>query len=271
MEIRKDSSMPRLTATIKFCSATQSGRDNSSPDRKGLRISVFMAVLAQPFCRKTKMLTPVEGHGWTVGRQRRRVIGFEYQDGSAGVLVDKRAFFLGVPAPEHEYLWRRVAQDMLEQVVGDGLPALAGMRGGLLVFDRQYSIEQQYALGCPVRQVLAGPGRKIGEVAVAFSQYVAKAGRTRNGVWHRERQAMRLSGPVIGILTQNDNTCGVRRRQVQGTKGLVRVNDGPFCQPLIDHVAKLFQGHRTVRGGHGGLPACRQLLDVPVHGLRQAV
>ena len=80
-------------------------------------------------------------------RQRRGVVGAQHQVAPVG--RDQRPLGLRVRAPEHKNhrlrAWRTLG-NMAQHGIGQQLPALAGVAGGLAFFHRQAGVEQQYAL-----------------------------------------------------------------------------------------------------------------------------
>ena len=69
---------------------------------------------------------------------------------------NQRPLGLRVRAPEHKHHWLRALRDVAQQRVGQQLPTLAGVAGGLGFFHRQAGVEQQHALLRPRHQTAPG-------------------------------------------------------------------------------------------------------------------
>mmetsp|Transcript_6201 Transcript_6201/g.11031 ORF Transcript_6201/g.11031 Transcript_6201/m.11031 type:complete len:219 (-) Transcript_6201:83-739(-) len=176
----------------------------------------------QPGLGGRKVAAADEGPRRLQRRQWRRVIGLQHEVALAG-RVDQRGLGLGVGAPEHEDLGRRVLGGRADQGVGQRLPALVGMAGRLAVFHGQHRVEQQGAALGPAHQAPSG-GEGFAEVALDLLEDVAQAGREGHALGHAERQALGLARAVVGVLAEDYDTGLGQRRQAQRTQRLGRVD-----------------------------------------------
>src|SRR6185437_5314649 len=83
--------------------------------------------------------------------------------------------------------------------IGEPFPAPVCMCAGATLLHRQHAVEQQHtAVGPGGETAVAGAGDA--EVALDFLEYVVQRWRHPHAGAHREAQAMRLAGTVVGIL-----------------------------------------------------------------------
>src|SRR5690554_407420 len=95
-----------------------------------------------------EMAATQKGAGRAPCRQGRRVVGTQDQVRATGGF-DAGLLALGVVAPQHEYLGPLRGGNRVDEGVGNGFPALAGVRTGLSVFDRERGVQQQHPLPGP--------------------------------------------------------------------------------------------------------------------------
>jgi hypothetical protein len=121
---------------------------------------------------------------------------------------DARGLLLGMAAPEQEHDGIGAGGDGGHGGVGEGFPALALVRTGLSGLDRQRIVEQEHALLRPVDEMaMGGPGQA--EVGAQFLENVDEAGRHLDAGLNRKRQAVGLSGAMIGSCPRITTlTCG---------------------------------------------------------------
>ena len=136
--------------------------------------------------------------------------------------VDDLALGLRVAAPEQKDQPFALAVEDIDHMVGEAFPAAALVATGLSFLDREHRIEQQHPLPCPRHQVAVGRTRQA-EVTVQFLVDVVERRWHRDTRQHREAQAMRLAGTVIGVLAEDHHLDRVERRGVEGGKDVFRL------------------------------------------------
>jgi hypothetical protein len=113
-------------------------------------------------------------------------------------------------APEQEHDGIGPGGDGGHGGVGEGFPALVLVRTGLAGLDRQRIVEQEHALLRPVDEMaMGGPGQA--EVGAQFLENVDEAGRHLDAALNRKREAVGLSGAMIGVLPE-DHDLDLRQR-----------------------------------------------------------
>ena len=94
----------------------------------------------------------------------------------------------------------------------------------LPVFYRQAGIEQQHAsLGPHLQRTIVRNG--LIQVTLQLLEDVAQGGRDLHARRHRERQTLRLVGPVVRVLTQNDHFDLRQRRELQRPQRMCGINN----------------------------------------------
>ena len=119
--------------------------------------------------------------------------------------IDPSSFIFGMIAPEEEDESRAISTELLDDLVGQGLPAQMLMRSGLTFDYGEGVIEQQYALLGPACEI-GGSKRRIflAEISVDFFEDISQRGWSNNPLGDREGQAMGLTDSMIGILSEYD-------------------------------------------------------------------
>ena len=119
--------------------------------------------------------------------------------------IDPSSFIFGMIAPEEEDESRAISTELLDDLVGQGLPAQMLMRSGLAFDYGEGVIEQQYALLGPASEVGGSKsGIFLAEISVDFFEDISQRGRSNNPLGNREGQAVGLTGSMIGILSEYD-------------------------------------------------------------------
>lgn len=136
-----------------------------------------------------------------VGRKRARVRGRKYQVATVG--GDERLLFDGETAPEQEYKVLAHFGEALDDGVGKLLPADAGVACRHVGTDRERCVQEQDSLVRPAFEVPVR-GRRNAQVVVEFLEYVDERRGRLDTHGHREAQAVRLAGIVVGILPDDD-------------------------------------------------------------------
>ena len=104
-----------------------------------------------------------------VDRKRRGVYGFENQ---VALRIGDGAFLLGIAAPEHVDDTLFAFGDGADYGVGEGLPAVSGVRCRFMGADREHGVEQQHALLGPAAQIAALNGY-IGQANAGAGYFAA--------------------------------------------------------------------------------------------------
>ena len=128
--------------------------------------------------------------------------------------VGDGAFLLGVTAPEHVDDALPAHGDGADDGVGEGLPALSGVRGRFVGPHGEHRVEQQYALLGPAVEVARerhGYARVVGDLL----ENVLERRRKGYAVGHGETEAVGLSGSVVGVLPDDDHLQAVERAFVE--------------------------------------------------------
>ena len=149
------------------------------------------------------------------GRQRRRMGA-----GDRGHAVEHRLQGLRVTAPEDRHQRSAPRDQGLDRPLGDLLPAAASMRAGTARLHRQHSVQQQYALAEPGRQV-AVHRRLDTQVSLQLEVDVLQRTRDRPHVGrHREGQPHGVTGGRIGILADDQHPY-VGERPAEGPQHVI--------------------------------------------------
>ncbi len=136
--------------------------------------------------------------------------------------IDPPSFIFGVIAPEEEGESRAVGTELLDDLVGQGLPAQMLMRSGLAFDYGEGVIEQQYALLGPACEVGGSErGTFLAEISIYFFEDISQRGRSNNPLGNREGQPVSLAGSMIGILSEYDYFDLVKRGKFECVEDLV--------------------------------------------------
>ena len=181
--------------------------------------------------------------------------------------IDQADFVLGVVAPQHEDDVAALAGECFDDGIGEGLPTDAAVTARFAALDGETGVEQQHALIRPGAQVAVIGRDKAGNAAFEFFVDVLQRGRYTHAMRHGKGEPHRLSGLVVGVLTEDDHAYFVVRGTVEGVKDEAarRVNgDVRFLgihQDLLD-ADKVGFAEFVVKGG---LPAVFDLYVVRVY------
>ena len=150
--------------------------------------------------------------------------------------VHERAFGLGGHTPKHENYGLRALGHLGDDCVRQYFPSVPLVTMGLAFLDREAGVQQEHAFVSPVRQTTAGDGhgrKRAPQVTLKFFENITQRGGQRYAGRHGKGQTLRLAAPVVGVLTENDQTHGLWGRQLQSTQGLGREDRGTRLQALI--------------------------------------
>ncbi len=191
------------------------------------------------------------------------------------VAVDKVAFLLRVRAPQQEHHAFAVLIQGGDHLIGKGFPAQVGVRVRAAAFHRQHGVEQQHPLFSPALQVAVIRAFEAGNVGRQLFIHVHQRRRRRHAGAHREREAVRLIGPVIRILAEDDDLdvrqLGIAEsvehvllRWINGLTGLTfSGNKGE----RFNKIGLLFLFADHVMPGEGGGHKRSPLFSLAIHGL----
>lgn len=146
--------------------------------------------------------------------------------------VYEDAFTAGIATPEQEDQMLAVVGQSFDGGVGKRLPTLARVAVGLAFLYGERSVEQQYALICPARQIATlwqsggsadalwgcscGHEWWLSVLAHQLLIDVHERWRWLYALLHREAKPMCLTSAVIGILAQDDHFHFVEWSAVEG-------------------------------------------------------
>ena len=133
----------------------------------------------------------------TAGRQGRWVHRFQDQMLER---VYQSLFGDGIIAPKDENEMFPLVWKGTDGRISELFPAVVWVRGRLSGTHRQRGVEQEHPFPRPLFEV-ARARHGHTEVVVQLLEDVLQAGWKGHTIGHREREAMRLSWAVIGILT----------------------------------------------------------------------
>ena len=162
---------------------------------------------------------------------RRQRAGMRALDDQMMIASAKPAYTTGLllrmAAPQDERRRQALPHHRRDAGIGNRIPSAPRMAARLARFDRQRVVEQQHALHGPARQV-ATNGSSDAQIGFDLLIDIAQARRQSHTFAHRERQAMRLSRPVIGVLPENHDPhlikwCHRQRRQALSTRRVNRL------------------------------------------------
>ncbi len=137
---------------------------------------------------------------------------------------------------DHRLLLCRHGSDDL---IGEGLPSLLLMGGGLAGPHGQGGVEQQDPLGGPVGKIAV---LRAGNAKVAFHllEDVLQRRRSGNAASDRETETVSLTRSVIRVLTEQQHLDRRIRRQMEGGKDLVMGWEDLMCGPFgVDELLEL--------------------------------
>ncbi len=176
--------------------------------------------------------------------------------------VDERFLAARRCPPQDEHNRVRLGIDRAQHLVGERLPTLALVRGGMRGPYRQRGVEQEHALARPALQVAVTWWRDA-DVCGQLLVDVRQRRRHRHITLHRETQAVRLPWAVVRILPEHDDPCvGVGGEVQRGEDGISRRIHGVAGSLVGDELLQL----RPIR--------LAQLLAqqrVPIRGHRNSV
>ena len=152
-----------------------------------------------------------------VGRQGRGVCRAEHKVARA---VDYLAFLLCIAAPEYEHEVLALGRELAYDGIGKCLPAMAGMRGGLVLAHSEGGVEQQHALLSPAAQTACG-GHGTAGVGLNLLEYVDQRRGHAHTVFDRETQTFSLSGTMVGVLANDDDLYLREGAEIEGVEYLV--------------------------------------------------
>ena len=135
--------------------------------------------------------------------------------------VDQRQFGLRGGAPQYENQMFPLFIQTGNDCIGEIFPAVFPVRASLMRADGQHGIQQQDALLRPADQRTGFRHRQI-QVCIQFLEDVAQRRRKTDAVPHRKSQPVRLSVVMIRILSQNNHSGLVGRRQPESCEKLLR-------------------------------------------------
>ena len=135
--------------------------------------------------------------------------------------VDEVLLPAGRGSPEDERDSVGLAVDGADHLVGEGLPAPAGVRRGGVGSHGEHRVEQQHPLPGPgLEAAVAGVGNA--EIALEFPVDVRQRGRHAHTLRDAEAQAVGLTRPVVRILAEDEHLGLGERGEVQRRKDLFR-------------------------------------------------
>lgn len=168
---------------------------------------------------------------------------------------------LGVAAPEQVDDPLFAFGDGADDGIGEGLPAAAGVRGGLVGPHGQHGVQQQDPLLGPAVEVPAGGYRSV-QVAGDLLEDVLQRGRERDAVRHREAEAVGLALPVVGVLTDDDDLQLVERTLVESPEDVARARKDPSGGVLLPDEIGQFPEIGLVEFGLQNLFPVLRYLDI---------
>ena len=147
-----------------------------------------------------------------VGGERRRVNRLENKVSRA---VNQRRLAPRIATPEDEHEVVAARAERTDGGIGEGLPPYPLMASRLMCPYGEGGVEQHHPLLCPARQVATC--RHTGsQVLFDFLEDIDERRRHRHPVGHGETQSHRLTGFVIGILSDNHHLYLLKWTKVEG-------------------------------------------------------
>ena len=138
--------------------------------------------------------------------------------------VDQRLLPARRRSPEDEHDPLGLGVDSPDHLIGEGLPALVVVGGGLPGTHRERGVEQQDALAGP-RLEVAVVGRLDAQIGTQLGVDVGERGRDPDATLHREAQPVGLARAVVRILAEDQarvcrrTTSGAGRRRPDRAAG----------------------------------------------------
>ncbi len=149
-----------------------------------------------------------------VGGEGGGVDGFEDE---VPVRVDEGAFPLGVGAPEKKYEVLFLVGEAADDGVGEGFPAFILVGARLVGAHGEGGVEEEDTLVGPAFQIArCGDGNT--EVVFNLFEDVLERGRLLDAFGDGEGEPVRLSGTVIGVLSEDDDFGVVHAAMVEGVE-----------------------------------------------------
>ena len=168
-----------------------------------------------------------------VDRKRRGVYGLQ---NAVARGVGNGPLALRVAAPEHVDDALPALVDGLHDGVGEGLPAVARMRGGLVLAYGEHRVEQQHPLLGPAVKVAArGVGRP--RVVAHLLEDVLQRRREGDAVAHREAEPVGLPRTVVGVLPDDDHLEPLEGALVEGAEDVAAARIDASRGVLLAHEA----------------------------------
>ena len=153
--------------------------------------------------------------------------------------VDERLLLARICAPQNEDHERFVVH-RANDFVGERLPASSLVRRRLAGAHGERGVEQQHSAAGPRLQV-AVPWWLHTEIVAQLFEDVGERRRHRDAVLHREAQAVRLPGPVVRILPENQHLhVGIRSTVQRGKDLIVRRIHGVLLALVAHERLQLF-------------------------------
>ena len=121
--------------------------------------------------------------------------------------------------------------------IGEALPAMSLMRGGLSATHGEGGVQQQHALCRPAREVARG-GRHSAQLLLDLGVDIAERWRQLHTLGDGEGEAHSLSGLMVWVLSQDDHLhtvegCGVEGIENLGARGIARA-----CGIFLSHESR---------------------------------
>ena len=189
------------------------------------------------------------------GRQGRGVVAGQHQ--VPPVRRNQALLGLRMAAPQHKYGGLPLLGHLADDGIGEHLPALAGVAGGLALFHGQAGVEQQHAVLRPAHQTAAGLGKGrqgLAQITLQLFENIAQRGRQTHPWRYRKRQPLGLAAPVVGVLPQDDHAHGGRIGQRQRPQGLRGKDDRARRLALLQKCLQRLPRSTGKKLGHQGLP-----------------
>ena len=131
--------------------------------------------------------------------------------------VDELPFSLCVRPPEHKNEVFALLIECSYSCISQFLPAFSLVTSGFVGFDGEGCVEKQHSLLRPAAKITRRRNRRT-EVTVDLLIYIRERRGYLHAFGHRERESHGLSGLVIGVLTDDDDTHLVKGTRVKGVK-----------------------------------------------------
>ena len=129
---------------------------------------------------------------------------------------------LGVGAPQEKHHGGGLIVQLADDTVGEALPSLPLMAGGLSLPHGEHRIEQQHTLLCPGGEV-AAVGNGLAHVLFQLFEDVFEAGRRLYPLLHRKAQTVSLLRSVVGVLTDDHHLHVQKGGVFEGVEDVVHI------------------------------------------------